>query len=62
MPIDTEVADLASALRSRYTIRTPDALQIAAVLSADCEAFLTNDKALKQVKELEMIVLEDYLQ
>jgi predicted nucleic acid-binding protein len=39
----------------------PDALQIAAVLSAGCEAFLTNDKKLKQTAELRVIVLDDLI-
>jgi len=59
VPIDSEIADRASELRSRHNIRTPDALQIAAVLSADCKAFLTNDKKLKQVDDLKIIVLDD---
>ena len=62
VPIDEETAERASELRSSYNLRTPDALQIAAALSADCEAFLTNDKKLKQVKEIKVIVLDDCLQ
>ncbi len=55
VPIDAEIAARASEPRSLYNLRTPDALQIAAVLSVDCEAFLTNDKKLKHV------ILDDYL-
>ncbi len=62
IPIDAEIADRASELRSRHNLRTPDALQIAAVLSVGCEAFLTNDKKLKNVDDLKVIVLDDYLQ
>ena len=61
IPIDVEIADLASELRSRYNLKTPDALQIAAVLSIGCEGFVTNDKKLKQVDDLQIIVLDDYL-
>lgn len=61
IPIDAGIAERASELRSRYNLRTPDALQIAAVLSVGCEAFLTNDKRLKHVNELKIIVLDDYL-
>ncbi|MCI5149129.1 MAG: PIN domain-containing protein, partial [Candidatus Electrothrix sp. MAN1_4] len=59
--IDEEIAERASELRSSYNLRTPDALQIAAALSADCEVFLTNDKKLKQVKDIRVIVLNDCL-
>jgi len=61
LPIDATIAEHAAELRTRYTMRTPDALQIAAVLSVNCEAFLTNDKRLKQVTELRVIVLDDLL-
>jgi len=61
IPIDAEIAARASELRSRHNLRTPDALQIAAVLSVGCEAFLTNDKKLRHIDELKIIILDDYL-
>lgn len=60
VPIDAEIAERASTLRIRHNLRTPDALQIAAVLSVGCEAFVTNDKKLKHVDDLEVILLDDY--
>lgn len=45
VPIDAVVAERAAELRARYRLRTPDALQISAVLSRGCPAFLTNDTA-----------------
>lgn len=59
--IDAEIAEQAAALRSRYNLRTPDALQIAASLSGGCEAFLTNDKQLKRVEDLAVLVLDDFV-
>ncbi len=59
--IDAGTAAHAAQLRSLYNLRTPDALQIAAVLSAGCDAFLTNDRKLKKIKELRVIVLHDLL-
>jgi hypothetical protein len=35
------------------------AIQIAAALTADREAFLTNDAALKRVEELRILILND---
>ncbi|MCI5124431.1 MAG: type II toxin-antitoxin system VapC family toxin [Candidatus Electrothrix sp. AR5] len=61
IPIDADIADRAAELRSRHNLRTPDALQIAATLSVGCEAFLTNDKQLKRVDEIHVIVLDDYV-
>jgi predicted nucleic acid-binding protein len=59
--IDEKIAEHAADLRARYTIRTPDALQVAAVLSAGCQAFVTNDKHLQSITELKILVLDDLL-
>jgi predicted nucleic acid-binding protein len=57
--IDPAIAEQAAALRARYNLRTPDALQVAAALSADCQAFVTNDRQLQRVTELSIIILDD---
>jgi predicted nucleic acid-binding protein len=57
LPINARMADIAADLRARYRLRTPDALQIATALEANCEAFLTNDTALQRVQELRILVL-----
>ena len=59
LPIDSAVAECAADLRARYRFRTPDALQIAAALTVDCQAFLTNDPQLKRVKEVQVLILDD---
>ncbi|MEK6299234.1 MAG: type II toxin-antitoxin system VapC family toxin [Acidobacteriota bacterium] len=58
LPISIGVAEIAADLRARYSIRTPDALQIAATLSVGCQAFLTNDAALRRVNDLRILVLD----
>jgi len=58
LPIDTDVAESAANLRARFDIRTPDALQIAAALSVNCEAFITNDARLRRVTDLKILVLD----
>lgn len=57
--IDAETAERAADLRARYNIKTPDSLQIAAALSAGCEAFLTNDRDLRRVTDLQIFVLNE---
>ncbi len=52
-------ADLAAELRARHRLRTPDALQVATALEAGCEAFLCNDRGLRRVTELRVLVLDD---
>jgi len=59
LPIDATIAERAADLRARYRFRAPDALQIAAALAAGCQAFLTNDAALKRTVELRVLVLDD---
>jgi predicted nucleic acid-binding protein len=59
LPIDVGMAESAANLHARYGLRTPDALQIATVLSAKCEVLLTNDTNLKRVTELRILVLDD---
>jgi predicted nucleic acid-binding protein len=50
------VAEQAAELRARYNLALLDALQIAAALGASCDAFLTNDKGLKRVATLNVLV------
>ncbi len=59
--IDARIADFAGELRARYNLKTPDALQIATTVISGCEAFLTNDKGLKRVSELRILVLDDFM-
>lgn len=62
VPIDWEVARQASQLRARYeSMKTADALQIAATLFLGYKGFITNDVKLRKVKELRVIHLSDYL-
>ena len=58
VPVTAQVAVRAAELRAAYQLRTPDALQIAAALDADCEVFLTNDKKLQRVRDINVLVLE----
>jgi predicted nucleic acid-binding protein len=59
MPIDADTAKRAATLRVVYNLRTPDALQIATALEFNCQAFLTNDKQLQRVAELNALILDE---
>ena len=59
VPSDEEVGQQAAELRARYNLTLTDALQLATALCAGCEAFLTNDLALKRVTELRVIALDE---
>lgn len=55
--VNKEIAVKAADLRRKYTIRLPDAIQIATVIYAKAQAFITNDKRLKKCKELDILLL-----
>ena len=58
-PISAATAQSAAELRARYNLSLPDALQVAIALELGCEAMLTNDKQLKRITDLRVIVLEE---
>lgn len=57
--VTAAIADSAADLRARHNLRTPDAIQIATALAAGCEAFLTNDRDLRRVEALRVLVLDE---
>lgn len=59
--ITASIAEHAGKLRGRYPdLRALDAIQIAAAVHIGAGAFLTNDKKLKQIKEIKVLVLADF--
>jgi predicted nucleic acid-binding protein len=59
--IIASTAEKAADLRARYGIRLPDACQVAVALAAGATHFLTNDKRLRCVTEIKVLVVHDYL-
>jgi len=59
LPINPLVAEIAAKLRAKYNLRMPDALQISTALENGCDAFLCNDKNLKRVTELKILILDE---
>jgi predicted nucleic acid-binding protein len=57
--VTADTAEQAAALRARYGLRTPDAVQIATALAAGCAALLTNDARLQRVIDLRVLVLDE---
>ena len=46
--LDSSVFDLATELRAQFTLRTPDALHLAAAIRYGCHEFWTNDERLSK--------------
>lgn len=59
LDVNANIADSAADLRAQHNLRTPDAIQIATALAAGCEVFLTNDRDLRRVDALRILVLDE---
>ncbi len=59
--ISNAISEKAAVLRAKYGFRTPDSIQLATAIIRRMDYFLTNDLALKQVKEIKVVVLEDFI-
>jgi predicted nucleic acid-binding protein len=51
----------AAALRASNAMHPADALQIAACMGAGAEVFVTNDRRLRQLNAIDVIILSDYV-
>ena len=60
--IDVEIAVKAAGLRAKYRLKTPDAIQIATALCRFADYFLTNDKQLKIVSEINVLILDELIE
>lgn len=58
--IDETIAENAAKIRSEYkAFKAMDALQIAAAVLYECDLLLTNDKQLRQYKNIKCITIDD---
>ncbi|GIW94689.1 MAG: motility twitching protein PilT [Pirellulaceae bacterium] len=60
LPINGEIAEEGARIRAQYGFRVPDALQLATALCHTADAFVTNDRRLRQFDELDVVLLEEY--
>lgn len=59
--IDEETAKKAAMIRAEYKdFKAMDALQLASACIHGCDLFLTNDKQLKQFKEIHCVTMEEW--
>lgn len=58
--IDSQIAEEGAKIRGRYpSFKAIDALQIATAVISRCDMFFTNDKQLRQEKEIPCMTMED---
>ena len=59
--INDKIAERAGILRGKYkSLRTMDAIKIAAAIELGTKCFVTNDKKLKIVNEIPILILTEY--
>lgn len=61
LPINLAIIEQAAQLRATYKLKTPDALHAATAMAAYCNLFLTNDKGFRQITELSISLLRDFV-
>jgi len=59
--VNRQVAHRGAELRAMYRLRPADAMQIAACLEYGATAFVTNDRDLRRVTEIQILLLEDFV-
>ena len=58
--IDSNIAEQGAKLRGQHkNFKAMDALQIAAAIASRCDMFFTNDKQLRQERELPCMTMDD---
>jgi predicted nucleic acid-binding protein len=62
VPLTRALLRAAAQLRATTRLKTPDALQVAAALSAGCGAFVTNDDRIPPIPGLRVLRVDDHLE
>jgi predicted nucleic acid-binding protein len=62
VPISQNLLKEAAQLRATTNLRTPDAIHLATALDTGSTVFITNDRRIRQISNLSVIVLQDVLE
>jgi predicted nucleic acid-binding protein len=60
-PIDGRISEEGARIRAQYGFRTPDAIQLATALCHGADALVTNDEKMRRFKEVEVVLLEEFV-
>ena len=60
-PISADILQLAAQLRATNKLKTPDAIHLATAIHLKSDFFITNDKRLATIKNIPVLVLNDYM-
>lgn len=56
--LDADSSEASAFFKAKYRLKTPDAIQLGLALAHQVDVFLTNDRRLKQVKEIPVVCLD----
>ena len=59
VPVDREVAVEAAILRGTSSVTTADAIHLATARGAGATVFITNDRRIKPIARMEIVLLDD---
>lgn len=59
LPVQSEIAEIASDLRADHELRTPDSIHIATAVHAGADALITQDFRLKKIRILPVLSLQE---
>jgi predicted nucleic acid-binding protein len=57
--VTPSIARRAAAIRAAHSLKTPDAIQLATAVDHSAAAFLTNDRRMPTLTEVELLLLDD---
>lgn len=61
IPISREILLLATELRAKHRLKTPDAIHAATSIYTNCRRFITNDQGFRNIAGLPVVVLSELL-
>lgn len=57
--LSPEISEISAKIRAKKGIRTPDAVHIGTSIYCNADFFLTNDKRLKSVEDISIVILDE---
>jgi predicted nucleic acid-binding protein len=61
LPLTLDIARETAKIRAEFSVKTPDAIQLATARVNGIDYFLTNDKGLKTFTSLQIVLLDDFV-
>ena len=62
LELNTDIAEKSAILKSKYKfLKTPDAIQLATAIYSNSDLFLSNDKKLQNINEINVVILDQLL-